>query len=1393
PGMYIFNMKTGDLLNGQLILLISRYALAVKQAEGELTAWLTDINATDTASNAVTGADIFVYARDGRLIRQGTTDEDGLYRTSVSQNPEPLIVVAQIGDDFTAAGLSWEWNSVYGAWWGWWRPAPQTRTFSAHIFTDRPIYKPGQTVYFKAVIRRDQDALLSLPAEGTPITVRIRDARNNVVTTMELLTSEFGTVNGEFAIAEGAMLGDYAVEVVWNDDFLQQIFKVQDYRKPDMQVTVTTDAPSYVEGDTITAHVDTRYFFGEPVPNADLTILKFVHSQGYYDWWADEYVEGEDWIKPWDSQPMSGRADENGQFTFTLPANIFWGRDEYYWDWRSSQERTTWGIEVTADDGSHQVVSGFGVVTVYAASEEISVDTGGYLKTPGEPFLLEAAVHDIIGNPVDGRALMVELRRWSSGSYDYTVIVQSAQMTTGPTGEASLNFIPEEPGYYQLRVSGTDTRGKPIEYRTWLYIFSEAAFWAREQTTNLQITAEQNTYTPGDTAKFLVESSFSGPALLTFERGTVREELPVQLTAPLTVLEIPIRADYAPNIFIVVNAYRELDTSLENQEYIYESIPDSQLLTASVEVQVPVTDKNLIITITPDKESYAPREEATFTIQVTNQNGFPVNAEVSLALVDEAIFSLSDELSGPILASFYDPRAHIVRTYDSLALRRILNSGGWGGGGGDGHLPGGPRSDFPDTAAWFPILYTDGNGEIIVTLTLPDTLTTWRLTVKATTGSNHKFGEATANFLTQQPIIVRPILPRTLTAGDQVLFSAMVHNYSGETQELQVALEQGEGGLLQMITPDPQTIALAPGEQQMVGWMVTALASGEANVTVTASIPAGGVGDAVQLTLPIRPLAIPDVTTLVGDFTGTFDTDILWPSDALGISTVKIELSRSVAGTLLTGLDYLTGFPYGCVEQTMSKALPNAVVGRAFYQLGVSAPTLQADLPAQINAGLQRLYGYQHNDGGWGWWYDDATHDYQTAWVVFGLSVTAQAGYEVDPGVIERGATWLNEHLAEMDVRTQAYALYALAIAEASHPSGHGNLEAAQSLYAASFAQLDTFSRAALALAFHELGETESARVIVDTLAESATERNGEVFWAGEDYDGYYYEKTMASATRSTALALSAFVQIRPNHPLEPGLVRWLMGQRTQHGWGTTNETSFAILALTDHLLAAEFATAQTTYQIELNGAVIASGQLGPGEPAVSLAIPADQLRAGTNDLSIRQTGNLPLYYVVNSRVYLPQSEIVAAGVVEVTRQVLDPATNKPLDTILPGQLVKVVLTVNLPDTASYMLVEDQLPGGLEALNENLNTTSHVADAVNEYGESYEVFFWRELGYNYKEIRADRITFFITEMGAGTHTFTYLARATHSGTFVAMPAEAYAMYDLATWGRSASNVVIIGE
>ncbi|MGH2543744.1 MAG: MG2 domain-containing protein, partial [Ardenticatenaceae bacterium] len=403
-GLYLLNLQAGRL-NDQLLLLLTRHVVTLKQVEGEIVAWVTEIN-----GGSVAGVTVGVYARDGEQLAEGRTDSNGIYRVEVSRDPQPLIVVARDGTDITATGLSNEWRSPGGQWWGWWQDAPAARHYAVHLYTDRPIYRPGQSVFFKGLLRNDDDAFLSLPPVGTPVTVRIRDARNNVVQSFELRTNDFGTVDGAFQLADGAMLGRYAAEVVMDAESHRQPFKVEDYRKPDYEVTVTTDARQYIEGDAITVTVDNRYFFGEPVPNAEVVIRRYGLERAYYGGEQDDASgapTGYTWYESFLPE-IRGRSDADGRTTFTFQAEMGEHAPPPY-AWESSLKESTWAIEATVDDGSHQSVSGFAVVEVYNAAERPSLEHGGYFKRPGQPFTVQAEVTTLAGEPVAGRALRLEL------------------------------------------------------------------------------------------------------------------------------------------------------------------------------------------------------------------------------------------------------------------------------------------------------------------------------------------------------------------------------------------------------------------------------------------------------------------------------------------------------------------------------------------------------------------------------------------------------------------------------------------------------------------------------------------------------------------------------------------------------------------------------------------------------------------------------------------------------------------------------------------------------------------------------------------------------------------------------------------------------------------------
>ena len=1392
-GLYVLRL-TDEVSASHLLVTVSRLTLLAKRTVDELVVFVSDAPTLGRAAQPdgaaegapTPGAAVRVYAENGALLAEGQTDERGLARLTLPAGAAPFVAIAQLGDDLTFSGLTGELQGRGGAW-GWdgeGQPLSAPLPFTAHVQTDRPIYRPGQTVYYKAILRLEDDGAVILPPEGTQAIVRLRDPRGNLVRTKWLATDAFGAVYDSFDLAEGAMLGAYSVLVSGVADsgavdIRAQTFQVEEYRKPDFAVTVTA-APEVIAGETLTVTVRAEYLFGQPVAGAKVAI-RLYETAGRYD-----YGYGEDWEPSSDYwiggyEPIAtGVTDANGEVSFTTTSEK---RAYWYYDidpWRVA-------IEATVDDGSAQTVSAMATSTVYQAAEVVRLDTGGYWVNANEPFAIEAKVVSNVGQPqpVAGRTVEVTLRQWDRSVWEYSHVVQTDHWTSGPDGVLATSYRVPRPGYYRLRLTGADDAGRQLFVERYFYATGagDADLFEGGNVAEVTLLADRDSYAPGDTARLAVRTPFAGPALLTFERAAVRREMAIALTPPVTFVDVPILAEDAPNIYVTLNAWEPLDATPQaiaernHGQTMSESSPDARLRVASVNLIVPVTDKTLTVTITPDRERYAARDTAEVVVRVTDAAGQPVAAQVALSLVDEAIFLLREDDTPGLHDTFYHLRGNYVRTYNALSPWRMFYSDGMGGGGG-GDMPNAPRADFPDTAAWFPALLTDANGEARVTLRLPDSLTTWRLTGRAVSATT-QVGEARATFITQQPVIVRPILPRALTAGDRLALSAIVHNLGDTPVELAVSLSE-DGGLLRVDGP-AQTITLDPGQTRVVGWPVEVLAAGEGRALVVATPTGGaGAGDAIELPLLARPLAIPVVEAQAGDTDGGGRLTFSVPANALpDYSTVTLDVSRSAAGSLPNGLEYLTGFPYGCVEQTMSRALPNTVVGRAFDALGLEPPG-EVNIDRLVNASAQRLYGFQHDDGGWGWWFDDDSTPYQTAWVVFGLATMAEAGHEIDPDVIARGMEYLNEELIKADDRTQALMLYSLAAA--GQPNGPAALE-----LAAAPGKLDAFSLAALALALDAAGESAAATAIMDQLAATAIVAGGQAHWGLRDDDGQYDRKTMASATRSTALALSAFLKLRPGDPLEPQIVRWLMAQRRGYGWGTTNETAYAILALTDHLLASGVNDSAVAWSLTLDGAPAETGALAPGELHTLLSLPVAELAPGEHTLAL--SGDARLYYALQAHYAVGQAEVAADGPLLVTRQFLT-VDNKPLGEVHVGDLVRVRIRVHVPRPTYFVLVEDRPVAGLEPLNERLNTTSRVAIYYEDdrYGSH-----WRVWDYNYKEIRDDRVTFFISQLGGGEVAFDYLARATHSGTYTALPVEASAMYDPAAWGRSGSAVLVVGR
>ena len=473
----------------------------------------------------------------------------------------------------------------------------------------------------------------------------------------------------------------------------------------------------------------------------------------------------------------------------------------------------------------------------------------------------------------------------------------------------------------------------------------------------------------------------------------------------------------------------------------------------------------------------------------------------------------------------------------------------------------------------------------------------------------------------------------------------------------------------------------------------------------------------------------------------------------------------------------------------MSRVLPNAMVGQAFRRLGIRNDFLETDLPPMVSLGLQKLYGFQHNDGGWGWWYDDSTDLNQTAYVLLGLVMTEQAGFDVDTGVVERGVDSLQRMLPDADPRDQAYGAFVLAMAGRPVTSTQTLSEALE---------LDLFSQAALAIALDVAEDEEFSAALLDNLRESATQVDSNVYWSDEGEHASYSRKVMGSTVRTTAMATSALARLDPESPLVPRAANWLMAQRQGQGWGDTHKTSFAILALTDYWLAAGEQAAGAAYRLYLNGALWTAGQMDRADAGVTSVMthgttgsPAllltgeNQLQLALGEEDVPPAGRIYYGVTLTLQRRVGPEGVPAMGTHErsigVERAYRLPGSEEAPGPVQRGDLVEVQLTLDVPEESWYVVVDDPLPAGFEALNERLGTTSHLASI---YGGPDT--YWEQYGYNRKDVRDERVSFFVRYLAPGEHTLTYLVRATTGGIFTALPTQVYPMYEPDVWSRSES-------
>jgi uncharacterized protein YfaS (alpha-2-macroglobulin family) len=1404
PGLYFMKLDLPDKsgYTNSIILAVSHYQATLKLSPTEAFVWAVDLNTNSPAANLP----VTVYDQSGNPLASGTTDVNGVFHGTITAYQDPynssFAMLGQPGQDNFGIAMTF-WNDGVTSWdFNIQANYFPSKTY-AYIYTDRPIYRPGDTVYFRLVVRQISNGRYTLP-DFSSYALVLNDSLGKQIASFDLPLSGFATAHGEYKLPPDAQPGDYGLTN--NDYSLYGSFKVADYRKPEINLQVAFQSTDVLSGTALVANVNARYFFDAPAGNLPVHWALY-RQQAYFN--LTNYQVGSvdtSWLNVFNypyNMGMLGnsmaqgdvRTDANGLATLTIPAPAAPGRQQYT-------------LEVTLTDESGLPVSARSSIYVNPAEYYIGVHPDAWSYQAGSKAGYEVLVADWNGNPAGARALSAQFQRvvwvrhdptpdtlgtqFPSYVAEYTPI-DSTNLTTSADGTAHLSFTPPEPGTYQLDLSGDSTLTQVI---VWVGGTGQAV-WPSLPNQRLRLVADRDAYKPGDTAQVFIPNPFGSAALglLTVERGTVMRYQILHLEPGGSTIPLALSTDDAPNVYIAVTLLGQDDQGYPDfrQGYVNLTIdPSFEYLKVSL-ISHPVRT--------------GPGEPVTFDLRITDANGAPVQGEFSLSVVDKAVLALAEPTAANITSAFYGQQNLNVRTGISLAAsgqRMRYMPGGMGGGGGGEAPESVTRENFPDTAYWDAQIVTDANGEATVNMSLPDSLTTWQVLVRGLT-KDTLVGETQLEVITTQDLLIRPVTPRFLVVGDHALLSAVVQNNTQNALEGTATL-QATGFVLDEPNKLTQPVSVPPYGRTRLEWWGTA--EDAASASLRFSVQAGDLQDAVLVAkgvLPILRYTAPQ----------TFATSGTLPEGGQRLELVSlpvtfdaksgalsVELDPSLAATMIDALNALVeNYPYDSTDEVLSRFLPNLVTYSTLQTFGIESPDLKARLDRTLNQGLEHLLTLQNADGGWGWWQSEESDAYITAYVLFGLATTRDAGITVPEDAISKAVSYISTTMITPTQTTQTWMLDRLAFENfALKKAGAGNLSSANQLYGVRD-QLSPWAKGLLTLSL-DLASSSSTQVptLISDLQATAIRSATGVHWEGANRDW----RNMTSTLSNTAIVVYTLAQLEPASTLLPDAVNYLMSNRQATGsWSSSYESSWILLSMDEVMKGTGELGSNYTFSSSLNGTQIASGQAG-GEtqlnPVVT-SLPISNLYPhDPNALVIqRDPGTGRLYYTAALNVYRPVEDIAPLDRgISVSRsyfmQGADLKTATPVSSAKVGDTLTTRLTIVLPNDAYHFIVEDYIPAGTEILNTNLKTSQ--LGASGEPGPLYDPRDpysqgWGWWLFNPAQIYDDHISWTASYLPAGTYELTYTLTILQPGEYKLLPARAWMFYFPEVQGNSAGGMLEI--
>ena len=1063
--------RDGGPVTRATLVQVTNLGITVKDSPQNTLVFVTRL---DTGA-PVGGANVSIIRADGEAQWTGTTAADGVaiapdtrLRNPRRFNEFSFLVTAEKDGDIAYAGSDWNEGLIP---WEFGLPfnlAEADALLCGSVFTDRGVYKLGEDVHLKAILRANTPGGVKLLANGTAVSIRVRDSQDKVVDERVVKVNAWSSAEWTMAVpAEGA-LGNYSIRAVldsektqadkseepnnereMDEDFSRTYavsgsFLVAAYRRPDFRVDVTLNGDSKIAGDPLAGVINARYLFGAPmkergahwtftrfpVGSAPASITdKFPDDRWTFVGYLDDMTRGAR------SQVGSddGRLSAEGALSLTLETDAKAGVPYSY------------VLEGDVEDVSRQHIANRASVIVHPAPWYIGIRRSSLFNDTKDGLKTELVAVGLDGKPVAGVKIDVTLTQvqWVSvrraeGNGFYT---WDTERKLVPAGEWHLTSAADPVplaaplpagGFYYLEARAEADGDRFTVTRESLYALGSGyTAWQRYDHNRIDLVADKSGYKPGDTAKIMIQSPWEqATALVTTEREGVRTHRQFALTSTQQSIDVPIADADIPNLYVSVLLVKGRTTPAADNKNATPTVTSDvhddpsdpgkpSFRVGYVQLNVEDASKRLSVGVRANRQEYRPAGSANVVVDVKDRDGHAAQSEVTLWAVDYGVLSLTAYRTPDVLESVYLKKALQVLTEDNrqrIISRRVLTPKGDGDGGGGGADAEGPsiRSDFRVLAFWLGSVTTDAKGHASTDVKLPESLTTYRImAVAADKGS--RFGSGDSEIRINKPVTLKSTFPRFLAVGDKASFGAVVTSQLKTAGTATVTIESLDPQVMEFANKAPQTVPVPSGGSVEVRFDAAGRATGRARVRMSVKI--GSETDAFQDVIPVEVLVSPETVSAIGEAgegKPTATERIAIPS---GVVTTFGGLRVDLASTALVGLGegarYLVEYPYGCAEQRGSRALAMllaADLGDAFKLPGVDP----ARLKPTVQSALRELERFQCPSGGFAYWPGEcySTSAYLTSYLLHVFKVAKDLGYAVDPGMMERAYGYLETQLA---------------------------------------------------------------------------------------------------------------------------------------------------------------------------------------------------------------------------------------------------------------------------------------------------------------------------------------------------------------------------------------------